>query len=69
MNDKTKEMINDILGQLSLTLFATGVSVMAKDGKLMFYDRKTFEGFSITADSLNLVGGDLGLEDDRSENL
>ena len=63
MNDKTKEMINEIMSQLSLTLFATGVSVMAKDGKLMFYDRKTFEGFSISADSLNLVGN--GLEDDN----
>ncbi len=67
MNDKTKEMINEIMSQLSLTLFATGVSVMAKDGKLMFYDRKTFEGFSITADSLNLVGN--GLEDNGSEKL
>lgn len=65
MNDKTKEMINEIMSQLSLTLFATGVSVMAKDGKLMFYDRKTFEGFSISADSLNLVGN--GLEDNGSE--
>lgn len=64
MTDKAKEMINDLLGQLSLTLFATGVSVVAKDGKLMFYDRKTFDGFSISAESLNLVGGDLGLEDD-----
>lgn len=67
MNDKTKEMINEIMSQLSLTLFATGVSVMAKDGKLMFYDRKTFEGFSISADSLNLVGN--GLEDNGSENI
>ena len=64
MTDKAKEMINDLLDQLSLTLFATGVSVIAKDGKLMFYDRKTFDGFSISAESLNLVGGDLGLEDD-----
>lgn len=67
MTDETKEMIKDVLNQLSLTLFATGVSVMAKDGKLMFYDRKTFEGFSISADSLNLVGN--GLEDNGSENL
>lgn len=65
MTDKTKEMINEIMSQLSLTLFATGVSVMAKDGKLMFYDRKTFEGFSISADSLNLVEN--GLEDNGSE--
>ena len=55
MTEQNIEMITEALSSFGLLLYAMGVSVTSADGKLIFYDNESKEGFSIPVDQINMV--------------